>query len=175
MRLLGAILAGGQSRRFGSDKAVALVDGLPLMEHAVRALAPQVELVVSCGRAWPGLTMLEDRPEPHLGPLGGLNAALHFAAGNGFDAVLAVPVDTYPLPPDLAVRLMGGGSRHLARHHAIGLWQASLAELLDRHLASGQRSVKSWIEVCGAMPVADDDLALVNMNTPDVLIPRLPD
>ncbi|MBE7608271.1 NTP transferase domain-containing protein, partial [Salmonella enterica subsp. enterica serovar 4:-:1,2] len=33
MRALGAILAGGQSRRFGTDKALAEWNGAPLLAH----------------------------------------------------------------------------------------------------------------------------------------------
>lgn len=52
MRLLGAILAGGRSRRFGTDKAVAQWNGAPLLAHCVAALSPQVDHVVLCGREW---------------------------------------------------------------------------------------------------------------------------
>ena len=38
MRILGAILAGGQARRFGSNKALARLHGEPLIAHAARAL-----------------------------------------------------------------------------------------------------------------------------------------
>ena len=34
------ILAGGQSRRFGQDKARALVEGSPLLLHVARAAEP---------------------------------------------------------------------------------------------------------------------------------------
>ncbi len=34
------ILAGGQSSRFGEDKARALIDGIPLIIHVARALSP---------------------------------------------------------------------------------------------------------------------------------------
>ncbi len=52
MRLLGAVLAGGQSRRFGSDKALALLDGRPLIAHVIAALAAQTEAVIVCGKEW---------------------------------------------------------------------------------------------------------------------------
>ena len=169
MRLLGAILAGGRSRRFGSDKAIASVDGQMLMAHAVAALSPQVETVVSCGREWPGLAMLADRPTPDLGPLGGLNAALHAAREQGYDAVLSASVDSYPIPHDLAVRLHGDGPRYLAQQYLLGVWPSALDTLLDAHLAAGQRSVRSWIDASGAVAVDAGDLVIHNLNTPEAV------
>src|SRR3990167_7470371 len=89
LRVLGAILAGGKAQRFGSDKAHALWRGERLIDRFAAALGPQCEDLVVCGREEPGFTSLPDRPEAGLGPLGGLNAALHHARDNGFDAVLA--------------------------------------------------------------------------------------
>src|SRR3546814_20571783 len=77
MRLLGAVLAGGRSSRFGSDKALAMLDGRTLLDHAAAALGAHVETVVICGRHVPGMTGLADRPAADMGPLGGLNAATH--------------------------------------------------------------------------------------------------
>ncbi len=173
MRILGAILAGGRSIRFGSDKAAALIGSRSLIEHAIEALAPQVSALVVCGRSWRGRTALADRPEAGLGPLGGLNAALHHAVEHGFDAVLSVPVDVFPLPPDLLLRFAGKQAETLRRHHAIGLWSAGLAPALDRHLAAGHRSIRSWIEVTGASSTDDAGLDLRNINTPaDLPMPR---
>jgi molybdopterin-guanine dinucleotide biosynthesis protein A len=168
-RLLGAIIAGGLSRRFGSDKALALIDGRPMLDHVSDALQAMVAEVVVCGRAWREFRHLADRPEPGCGPLGGLAAALAHAREQGFDAVLSVPVDVLPLPPDLPSRLAGGGPRVLAGQHLIGLWPAALASGLDEHLAAGHRSIRSWIEASGAVRVAETGLDLVNANTPDGL------
>lgn len=47
MRMLGAILAGGRSTRFGSDKAMAMLpDGRTLMDHAIATLRPHVAQIV---------------------------------------------------------------------------------------------------------------------------------
>ena len=50
MRVLGVVLAGGQSRRFGSDKALAEIAGRTLLDRAVATLARQVDTVVVAGR-----------------------------------------------------------------------------------------------------------------------------
>src|SRR5690242_14839672 len=105
MRVLGAVLTGGRSSRFGSDKAAALIDGRPMLDWVIDVLVPQVDDVLVCGRETPGRISVPDYPTPDLGPLGGLNAALRYAAANGFDAVLSVPCDTPRLPNDLRAQL----------------------------------------------------------------------
>ena len=43
------------SRRFGSDKAMARIDGVTLLDHVHAALLPQVDDIVLCGRGgWSG-------------------------------------------------------------------------------------------------------------------------
>jgi molybdopterin-guanine dinucleotide biosynthesis protein A len=162
-RYLGAIIAGGQSRRFGSDKALAMIEGKPMLDHVVAALRPQVDHIVICGRDWPGLERIEDQPGPGLGPIGGLNAALHHGAVQGFDAVITVPVDVLPLPGDLLTRLAGDGPAVFAEQHLIGYWPAALAPKLDRWVADGHLSIWSWIEAAQARRVADPE-GLANIN-----------
>ena len=55
MRVLGAILAGGQSRRFGSDKASASLDGKSLLDHVADALgtAPSIASDLPIIGLWP--------------------------------------------------------------------------------------------------------------------------
>jgi molybdopterin-guanine dinucleotide biosynthesis protein A len=165
MRVLGAILAGGRSRRFGSDKALAGYGAGCLIDCAVDALRAQTDGLVICGRDWRHLVSLPDRPFAGAGPLGGLNAALHHAAAAGFDAVLCIPLDVHPLPGDLRRHLEGAGPRVLATQHAIGFWPAGLAAMLDAHLAKGHRAIGGWVAHTGADRVADAHLGLVNINT----------
>ena len=51
--ILGAVIAGGRSTRFGSDKALALIGGERLIDRTIAALDPQVDRLVVCGRKWP--------------------------------------------------------------------------------------------------------------------------
>lgn len=167
MRILGAVLAGGESKRFGSDKAMALFAGQPLLAHVVAALAPQVEAMVICGHDWPPYETITDLPTAGLGPLGGLCAALVTARVRGFDAVLCVPCDTLGLPPDLAVQL-GAGPAVALGQRSIGLWPATLASsLLARIASGGRRSLQSWAEACEAREV--DCGPLHNINRPEDL------
>jgi molybdopterin-guanine dinucleotide biosynthesis protein A len=162
MKLLGAVLAGGQSRRFGSDKALALLDGRPLIEHVIAALAAQTEAVIVCGKEWGD--WVPDRPEAGLGPLGGINAALHCAATRGFDAVLTAPCDAPVLPGNLAAILNNGA--YIIEIPVIGLWPASLAAHLDAHIAASEdHSVRGWARAAG-IPGVMLGAALPNLNTP---------
>ena len=164
MKLLGAILAGGRSTRFGSDKAAALLAGKPLLDHVAERLARQCDGVIVCGRNWPGLEAVADRPGPDLGPLGGLNAALHHAAEQGYDAVLSAGCDTPQLPDDLAARFGPGG--YYADLPVLGLWPATLAPDLDRHLArGGSRAVRRWAEDM-AIASLNGGAGLPNVNCP---------
>ena len=161
--ILAAVLAGGRSTRFGTDKALALHDGLPLIDHVIAALLPQASALVITGRAHPGHTAIADFPAPGLGPLGGLCAALTHARRHGFDAVLCVPCDTLDLPPDLALRLAPGPA--VARdQRTIGLWPASLADTLTAHLNGADRSIRHWIAATNAREV--DCGAFRNINHP---------
>ena len=162
MQILGAILAGGASSRFGSDKAAALFEGRALIDHVIAALAPQVDALVVVGRDWPGLARIDDLPVAGLGPLGGLAGALGHALRHGFDSVLVVPCDTIGLPADLVARLGPGPSVALGQR-SIGLWPSSLAPALIAKLASGgSRSLRDWATITEARDVDCGPLRNIN-------------
>ena len=171
MRLLGAVLAGGRSSRFGSDKALALMpDGRTLMEHAMAAIAAHVETVVVCGRDVEGLIGLADRPAPDLGPLGGLNGALHHARSEGYDAVLTTGCDMPVYPAALAEGLVGEGAAVLKGQPLAGFWPVALGDDLDAHLAEeNKRSIRGWLEQIGGRIVERPDIVLPNFNRPEDL------
>lgn len=75
------VLAGGRSRRLGSDKASVLLGGRRLLDRVLSALKARFEDVVVVGRAeWEGAAAQRVRFFPDerrgLGPLGGLATAL---------------------------------------------------------------------------------------------------
>jgi len=164
-KLLGAIIAGGAARRFGGDKGAALLHGRALIDHVASALAPQVDHLVIVGRYWPELESLADIPAPHIGPLGGLAAALVHAESHGFTDVLTAGCDTLPIPADYA-RLMPDGPAVIAGHYLIGRWPARLSTALLAHLAStDDRSMRGWMVSADAKHIAQP-YGFHNLNTP---------
>jgi len=98
--LSGVVLSGGQSKRLGREKGLALLGGTPLVGHVVRAiggLADEVLISVAGGMAaiYEGaieedVRIVEDS-RPRLGPLEGLVST--FGAARG-EYVLVAPCDT---------------------------------------------------------------------------------
>jgi molybdopterin-guanine dinucleotide biosynthesis protein A len=93
LRLLGAVMAGGSSRRMGTDKARLAIDGEPLWRRQERTLlAAGAETVIVARRphqtALPGATCWRD-VFSQAGPLAGLHAVLLPGAA-AWVAVLAV-------------------------------------------------------------------------------------
>lgn len=68
--MLGAIIAGGMSRLFGSDKAMARIDRVALLDHVHAALKAQVDEVVLCGRTWLDWSAYPGYARPRAGSTG---------------------------------------------------------------------------------------------------------
>jgi len=163
--ILGAVLAGGQSTRFGTDKALAEFDGHTLIARAVDALAGWCEHVVVIGRETAPAPTLPDWPGPDMGPLAGIAAALHLARDEGYELVLTCGVDSLGLPESLP-DLLSPAPAYLATQPVIGLWPASAAEAIEAILkGDGRHSMLRFAETIGARAVkAPADPA--NINTP---------
>lgn len=161
MTILGAILAGGQARRFGADKALAALQGMTLIDRIAATIGPQVDAVVIVGRG-PGIA---DRPAG-IGPLGGIAAALHDARSRGFGSVVTVPCDTPMLPADLVVTITRPDqATFVAGLPVIGGWPASLADVIDAYIAATTDwSIRAWARHVGAVPIVLD-ATIANINT----------
>jgi molybdopterin-guanine dinucleotide biosynthesis protein A len=127
--VVGLVLAGGRSVRFGREKAVALLAGRSLLEWAVRRLHTVTSSVAVSARPGTeaeaaartlGLAVLHDAPGDASGPLAGVKAGLEWAAQQGATTLAVSPCDAPLLPDDLYLRLLG---------HAEG--GAALAETRD--------------------------------------------
>ncbi len=118
MSLLGAILAGGGSRRFGSPKTLARLHGAPLWKVAAGRLGEVCDDVVAIVNH-PGVArtvQLETLPDRLrlMGPLGGVDAALDRSLRDGHAAVLVLAVDM-PWVETGALRLLADAWREHGR------------------------------------------------------------
>ena len=173
------ILAGGEGRRMGGGKPLRRLDGRTLIERAVamaRTWSNEVAVAVrepdQVGNI--DVMLIQDR-EDIPGPLGGLVAALAWAAKHGHDRVLTIPCDTPNLPPDLAQRLdnalhpdMGvaiaesGGELH----PTCSLWRTDALRWTPAIVAGGHYSLRAFASRIGFVSVAWPDPAqFFNINT----------
>ena len=151
--ILGVVLAGGQATRFGSDKALAELGNHTLLARAVDLLSGWCEFVVVAGRETAPAPTLPDWPHAGMGPLGGIAAALHLAADEGYEAVLSIGVDAPDLPDDLPA-LLSPAPAYLAAQPVVGLWPVGALAAIEAILeGSGRHSMRAFAEAVGANPV----------------------
>ncbi len=166
--ILGAVLAGGKATRFGSDKALAELNGQTLLARAVDALSGWCEHVIVVGRERAPAPTLPDWPRPDMGPLAGIAAALRHARDEGYDAVLTCGVDSAGLPDNL-LRLLSPAPAYIESQPVIGFWPADACAELERILQSAERhSMRHFASQIGARAV-NSGAKPANINTPDDL------
>ena len=163
--ILGCVLAGGRSSRFGSDKAVAVLHGETLLMRAVDQLSGWCEKVVVVGREEAPAPTLPDRPRAGLGPLGGIAAALYDARDEGYELVLTCGVDSNGLPEDLPT-LLNPAPAYLSDQPVVGLWPTSAITAIEAILhGEGRHSMRQFAEAIGARAVSTARPS-ININTP---------
>jgi molybdopterin-guanine dinucleotide biosynthesis protein A len=151
--VLGAVIAGGKSTRFGSDKALARLHGRTLIDQVVETLAGQTAEMIVVGREHDGLPSIADQPASGLGPLAGIAAALLEAQARGYSAVLTAPCDAFNLPDDLLNRLFPYPA-YVESLPVIGLWPAHAAKDALAILGSeGIHSIKAFATSISARAV----------------------
>jgi molybdopterin-guanine dinucleotide biosynthesis protein A len=163
--ILGVVLAGGQSTRFGSDKALAELGGRTLLARAVDTLNGWCEYVVVAGREMAPAPTIPDWPAAGMGPLGGLVAGLRLAQDEDYEAVLSCGVDSVGLPDNL-LEVLSPGPSYLADQPVVGLWPVGVAAVAERMLeGDGRRSMHGFAEAAGARAVKTASMS-ANINTP---------
>ena len=163
--ILGAVLAGGHSSRFGSDKALAQLHGRTLIARAVETLDGLCEKVIVVGRESAPAPTIPDWPRPGMGPLGGIAAALRMAQEESFDSVLTCGVDSVALPEDL-LELLSPPSAYLENQPVIGHWRADAASIVETLLQSaGRHSMIAFAKAANARGLQSAN-APANINTP---------
>ncbi len=108
MNVGGFVLAGGQSSRMGTNKALLPLAGRPLIQLAVeklRTVTDDVRILSSDPQLDAFAPLLPDR-HPGCGPLGGMEAALAYSR---FEWNLFLGVDMPFVPPTLIADLLRRG------------------------------------------------------------------
>ena len=151
MKIVGCILAGGRSSRFGSDKALVTWQGRTLLTHVIERLRPQVQhIIVNTNSGAPdyleyGYPLVPDQTLGFEGPLAGVLAGLEWAGKNGASHLATAAVDTPLFPENLVAELVSkAGNKIIAAQSATGLhptfalWPLSFETELASWLSSGQ-------------------------------------
>jgi molybdenum cofactor guanylyltransferase len=167
--LTGVLLVGGSSTRFGSPKALALVDGETLAARAWRVLGDTCDERIAVGKRADGLELPFDLLDdgtgvraPIAGVVAGLRAARH-------DLAVVLPVDV-PRFTAAAVVELADACRDVAVPPGgplPGAYRRSALPALEQALASGRLSLRDAIAGLDVATVALDASLLLNVNTPD--------
>jgi len=181
--IAGLVLAGGRSRRFGAEKALAVVDGLPMLRRIAGLLQPAVAALAVSARAGSGaerlakalgFPVLHDDPADPEGPLAGVRAGLAWAQGRGATRLLLAPCDTPFLPLTYAASMIASDPTLAAVATAgeeieplCSIWPTSLLNDLTAALKQGHPPIGEWLIAKGAAKVAFADAASFrNVNRP---------
>lgn len=172
------ILAGGRSRRFGSDKARTLVGGEPLLLRVARqleAIASSVRVVARAPGSYDdlGLATIADST-PGKGPLGGLVTALEDARPAPW--IFLAACDQVGLKIAWARELLNSRRDDVRAvvyrsdrfHPLFAVYHLDLEEELRRRMRRGDLKMQHLFEEVPTrvLPVPEGWEGLVNLNRP---------
>ena len=181
--IIGAVLAGGRSRRMGGDKSLAVLSGLALRDRALEVLdrffARVVLSVASPDVEVPGRSVVVDRHQD-LGPLAAVEAVLTAANGHG---VFVLACDLPRVDDEVVQRILGGAASDVEDDRArawvgscdgrpqplCGLYSAACLPLVRRHIENGLLAMHQLLPALDVVEVPLDDLGrdkLLNLNYP---------
>ena len=163
--ILGAILAGGQSKRMGKDKIFLELNNKKLIEHTidkVKKYLKEVIIITNQDNEFffkNNLTTVKDCIEGQLGPLVGILTAMKWAKENlnKCSWIATFPCDT-PFFPESIIKsfieeskkkesLILCASSHGRKHNIFGLWSLDLYDKLKNDLINKKvRKVQDWTE-----------------------------
>ena len=164
--ILGTVLAGGKSQRFGEDKSQASLSNKLLIDYVLSEIIDQFEeiLVVSNNsikfNTSKKITKIEDYKKG-LGPLGGVLSAMKWIKTNNreYTWIATFPVDTPFFKEEIFkdfIKKINLNESDLffiksnnTRHNIFGLWSIKLLDKLEKDLDRGERKVELWANNIG--------------------------
>ena len=165
-KILGVVLAGGKSLRFGKDKSQVKLNNKSLIDHILSEILTEFKelLIVSNNsikfNKSKKITIIGDFKN-NLGPLGGVLTAMKWIKDNNKDYqwISTFPTDTPFFKNQILkdfhdkINLKKGKlffiKSNNTRHNIFGLWSIDLADKLKKDLENGDRKVEDWANKVG--------------------------
>ena len=164
--ILGTVLAGGKSQRFGEDKSQVKLGDKLLIDYILSEIIDEFNelLIVSNNsidfQKSDKISVIKDFKK-NLGPLGGVLSAMKWIKANNKDYnwVSTFPADTpffrNQILKDFFKKIKFNESKlffiksNNTRHNIFGLWSIDLMEKLEQDLEKGERKVEVWANSVG--------------------------
>ena len=165
--ILGIILAGGKSSRFGEDKSIAKLGDKTLLDHTINKIEKEFNeiLVISNNKEFNfknnKIHVVEDCIEGQLGPLVGILTAMKWVIKNkkNYKWIASFPCDTpffdIKLISELKIKVKETSKKLIflnsnkKRHNIFGLWSIDLIEILEKDIKNRFRKVELWADKIG--------------------------
>ena len=165
-KILGVVLAGGKSLRFGEDKSQVKLNNKSLIDHILSEILTEFKelLIVSNNsikfNKSENISVISDFKN-NLGPLGGVLTAMKWIKDNNKDYqwISTFPTDTPFFKNQILkdfhdkINLKNGKlffiKSNNTRHNIFGLWSIDLADKLEKDLENGDRKVEDWANKVG--------------------------
>jgi molybdopterin-guanine dinucleotide biosynthesis protein A len=165
-KILGVVLAGGKSLRFGEDKSQVKLNNKSLIDHILSEILTEFKelLIVSNNsikfNKSENISIISDFKN-NLGPLGGVLTAMKWIKDNNKDYqwISTFPTDTPFFKNQILkdfhdkINLKNGKlffiKSNNTRHNIFGLWSIDLADKLEKDLENGDRKVEDWANKVG--------------------------
>ena len=168
--ILGTVLAGGKSQRFGEDKSQVTLANKLLIDYVLSEIIDQFKeiLIVSNNsinfQSSEKITKIEDYKKG-LGPLCGVLSAMKWIKANKRDYqwIATFPVDTPFFRKEILeefIKQIDENESSLffiksnnTRHNIFGLWSMKLLDQLENDLEKGARKVEMWANSIGVKTI----------------------
>ena len=188
--ILGVVLAGGKSKRFGDDKTTAKLGNKTLLNHTIEKIEQNFHeiLIISNNEInvsnKKNVFSTKDLIEGHLGPLVGVLSAMEWIIKNKkkYNWIATFPCDTPFFDENLVDKIMDcpkNSSKKLfflksgnRRHNIFGLWSLELKDILLEDINKGHRKVEEWANKVGSEIIEindENDYNFLNINTKEDL------
>jgi len=165
--ILGVVLAGGQSKRFGEDKSQVNLEGKILINYILSEILDVFDEILIVANSdiefmqSKKISKIEDF-QKDLGPLGGVLSAMKWIKQNNknYQWISTFPSDTpffkKELLKDFYEKINFNESKlffiksNNTRHNIFGLWSLELLNQLEEDLIKkGERKVELWANSIG--------------------------